>query len=84
MAVHVLFEQGALGLAAWVLLLAGALARVTVGAARAHALAPVLAAALVSVVVVGAVDSLLDMTRIAFLMLFLAGVALTLPAQRRP
>ncbi len=79
MAVHLLFEQGALGLAAWLLLAAAALWRVTVGAARHHALAPALAGALVGVLTVGLVDSLLDMPRVAFLTLLIMAIALALP-----
>jgi O-antigen ligase len=84
MAVHLLFEQGALGLAAWLLLAAAALWRVTVGAARHHALAPALAGALVGVLTVGLVDSLLDMPRVAFLTLLIMAIALALPKSGPP
>ena len=82
MAVHLLFEQGYLGLAAMLLLSAAALARLTLGRARRHALAPTLAGALLGFWVVGAVDSLLDMPRVATLFLLLTAVALSLPDSR--
>jgi uncharacterized integral membrane protein len=71
MVVHLLFEQGLLGLGAWVMLVGAALWRATLGAARGHVLAPPLAAALVGMLTVGLVDSLLDMPRVAFLILWL-------------
>ncbi|MBA4175642.1 MAG: hypothetical protein C0505_03645 [Leptothrix sp. (in: Bacteria)] len=83
MAVHVLFEQGLLGLAAWTLALAAAMWRVTAGAASRHPLAPSLASALLGVLVVGLVDSILDMPRIGWLMLTLMVVALALPRNPR-
>lgn len=82
--VHLLFEQGLLGASTFALLLAVALWRVSWGAARDHALAPVLAAALLGVLTVGLVDSLLDMPRVAFLILLLTMVAVALPHSRRP
>lgn len=83
LAVHLLFEQGLLGLAAGALVLAAALWRTTLGAAREHPLAPPLAAALLGLVVVGLVDSVLDMPRVAGLAWWLAAVALALPAAAR-
>jgi hypothetical protein len=80
LAVHLLFEQGLLGLAAGMLVLGAALWRTTLGAARGHALAPPLAAALLGLFVVGLVDSVLDMPRVAGLSWGLAAVALALPA----
>ncbi len=82
LAVHLLFEQGLLGLAAWTAALGVALWRLVAGAARHQALAPPLAGALAGVAVVGLVDSLLDMPRIGWAMLLLLAVALTLPAGR--
>jgi hypothetical protein len=82
LAVHLLFEQGLLGLAGAALLLAGALWRTTLGAARAHDLAPPLAAALLGLLVVGLVDSVADMPRVTGLAWWLAAVALALPARR--
>lgn len=78
--VHLLFEQGWLGLAAMAALSACALWRVTLGGARRHALAPALAGALAGVWAVGAVDSLFDMPRLALMLLLLTMVAATLPA----
>lgn len=83
LAVHLLFEQGLLGLAAGMLVLGAALWRTTLGAARAHPLAPPLAAALLGLLVVGLVDSVLDMPRVAGLAWWLAAVALALPAGAR-
>jgi len=83
MAVHVLFEQGTLGLVAWAVALAAAIWRLTAGAAHRHPLAPALAAALVGVLVVGLVDSILDMPRIGWLLLLLMTVALALPRNPR-
>jgi len=90
LAVHLLFEQGLLGLAGFALAVGAALWRCALGAGRHHALAPVLAGGLVGVLVVGAVDSLLDMPRVALLLWLAVGVALCLPravpgpAGRRP
>jgi uncharacterized integral membrane protein len=85
MAVHLLFEQGLLGLGAWVIVVGLALWRVALGAARDHPLAPSLAAALVGMLAVGMIDSLLDMSRVAFLILWLLVVALGLrPFVYRP
>ena len=81
LAVHVLFEQGFAGLAAFGLVIAVALWRVSCGAARGHPLAPPLAAAILSLLVVGLVDSLFDMPRVAFLTLLLLAVAMALPVQ---
>jgi hypothetical protein len=74
--VHVLFEQGLLGLATLMLALLGALWRLTLGGARRSPLAAPLAASLVGVAVVGSVDSLLDMPRIAWLLYLLLAVAM--------
>lgn len=77
-ALHVLFEQGLLGLA----LLGGAyvlaLARLSFGRGRDHPLAPAIVAALVGFGTVGAFDSLLDAPRIGFVFftLLLLGLGL--------
>jgi hypothetical protein len=84
MVVHLLFEQGLIGLGAFALLAGVALWRVTLGAARRHAMAPVLAAAMVGLLTVGVVDSLLDMPRVAFLVLLLLMVMVALPAADQP
>lgn len=78
MPMHVLFDQGIIGLALWVTLLGGVLLRLSTGKARAHPLAPVLAASLVGFTIVGMFDSLLDVPRIATLFYFLAMIGLTL------
>jgi hypothetical protein len=80
---NVLFDQGVMGLLLFVVLVGGALFRLTAGRARAHPLAPFVAASLAGFLVVGAFDSLLDVPRVAFafyLVLF-AGLALAEPAR---
>lgn len=77
-ALHVLFEQGLLGLAllgsAYVL----ALVRLSFGRGRDHPLAPAIVAALIGFAAVGAFDSLLDAPRIGFIFftLLLLGLGL--------
>lgn len=77
-ALHVLFEQGLLGLAllgsAYVL----ALVRLSFGRGRDHPLAPAFVAALIGFGTVGAFDSLLDAPRIGFIFftLLLLGLGL--------
>jgi hypothetical protein len=66
-ALNVLFDQGIVGVVLLTMLLCIALWRLTIGHARAHPLAPYLAAALVGFLIVGIFDSLLDAPRIAFL-----------------
>jgi len=66
-AVHLLFEQGLLGLAAWVAAVSVALWRLSVGAARQRSLAPPLAAGLFGAALLGLQDSLFDLPRVAFL-----------------
>jgi hypothetical protein len=77
---HLLMEQGLVGLLAFSLAALVGLWRLSFGGARAHPLAPLLAASLVAVLVVGAIDSLLDMPRIGFLLLLLMALALALPS----
>ena len=77
--VHLLFEQGLLGLGAFLLVVGAALWRACFGAARQHRLAPALAASIVSLLTVGMVDSIMDMPRVAFLTLLLLTVTLALP-----
>jgi len=81
--VHLVFEQGLFGLVALLALTATALGRL-LGPQRQHPLAPALAAALVGCWVVGAVDSLLDMPRLATWLLLLTGMALSLQGAGRP
>lgn len=66
-AAHLLFEQGALGLVAWLLALGVALWRLTAGPARQRSLAPPLAGALVGAALLGLQDSLFDLPRVVFL-----------------
>ncbi|MDE2370317.1 MAG: hypothetical protein KGN16_15205 [Burkholderiales bacterium] len=79
---HLLLEQGAIGLGLFLALLAGAFWRLAAGRARDHELAPPLAGALVGFVVVGLFDSLLDVPRVAFLAYLLMLVALSLAPAR--
>ena len=75
---NVLFDQGIAGLALFMLLVGGTLFRLVAGRARAHPLAPFLAASLVGFLIVGAFDSLLDVPRVAlaFYLVLFAGLAL--------
>ncbi len=75
---HLLVEQGLLGLAGFSLLCMAALGRVMLGHARDHRLAPPLAGAILAFVGVGLFDSLLDIPRIALLCLLLIACALLL------
>lgn len=77
---HLRVEQGWLGLIGFVVLLAFAVARLTLGRARRHPLAPALLAGIVGFLCVGAFDSLLNIPRVAFAFLWLLGVAATLRA----
>ena len=76
---NVLFDQGVAGLLLFVLLVGGALWRLTAGKARAHPMAPFMAAALAGFLVVGLFDSLLDVPRVAFLFFLLVLASLALP-----
>ncbi len=78
LAVHLWVEQGGLGLLIAGLVWLAALARVTIGSAWQQPLAPALAAALLGFMVVGLVDSLLDMPRVAWQYHVLVLLALTL------
>jgi len=77
-ALHVLFEQGLLGLALLGGAYALALLRLSFGRGRDHPLAPAVVAALIGFGVVGAFDSLLDAPRIGFVFftLLLLGLGL--------
>lgn len=76
MFLHVLFEQGILGLAAFLLLVTAALFRSLVGRRSHHPLAPALIAAICGFLIVGMFDSLLDVPRVSFLffLLLLLGI----------
>ncbi|MDP2171372.1 MAG: hypothetical protein Q8J96_13210 [Rhodocyclaceae bacterium] len=67
MFLHVLFEHGALGLAAFMALVAVAALRTFGGVRSHHPGAPALAAGIAGFLVVGLFDSLLDAPRVAFL-----------------
>ena len=79
--VHLVVEQGLLGLVLFSTLFVGALLRVTLGPGRHHPLAPAIAGGLVGLVTVGLFDSLLDMPRLAFLFYFMLLLGLTLRAR---
>ncbi|MBN8450684.1 MAG: hypothetical protein J0M13_17110 [Candidatus Accumulibacter sp.] len=81
MLLHVLFEQGWVGLVLFCGLVLSALWRVSWGNARDHTLSPAIGAAVLGFLVVGLFDSLLDAPRVAFLFYLLLMIALTLPAQ---
>jgi hypothetical protein len=78
MALHVLFDQGLIGLVLLSVLTVGALWRLVLGRTRNHMLAPSLAGAIAGFAVVGVFDSLLDVPRIAILFYWLLLLALTL------
>ncbi|HEY0957303.1 MAG TPA: hypothetical protein VGE36_21300 [Roseateles sp.] len=77
-ALHVLFEQGLIGLALAGSLYVLVLVRLSFGRGRDHPLAPAIVAALIGFGTVGAFDSLLDAPRIGFLFfaLLLLGLGL--------
>ena len=79
-AANTVFDQGLVGLALLAALVAGALLRMTLLAARAHPLAPGVAGGLAGFLTVGMFDSLLDVPRLAFLFYFLVLLGLTLKA----
>ena len=79
---HVLIEQGLIGLALLCVLVAGALWRLSFGRAKDHPLAPAVAGALIAFLVVGAFDSLLNVPRVAMLFYFFALLGLTLRGPR--
>ena len=74
----VLFDQGTVGLALFALLVGAATFRTAVGRAFRHPDAPVVAAALVGYLVVGAFDSLLDVPRVAFVFYLVVAMGLML------
>jgi hypothetical protein len=77
---HVLFEQGVIGVLLFGVLLGLALWRLCFGRGRDQALAPPLAGALVGFVCVGAFDSLLDVPRVSFIFFALVLFSLGLRA----
>lgn len=77
-ALHVLFEQGLVGLALLGSAFVLCLVRLSFGRGRDHPLAPAIVAALIGFAVVGAFDSLLDAPRVGFVFfaLLLLGLGL--------
>jgi hypothetical protein len=73
---EVLIERGALGLAAFALLVGHALRALRAAGNRGLTAAPFLAASLLGALLVGLVSSVLDASRIAFLLLYLVAVSL--------
>ena len=82
--VHVLFEQGLLGVLLVGSLTTMALWRLVFGRAKGHVLSAPLAGALVGAAVVGLVDSVMDMPRMAFMLYFLTAMALALGRHHPP
>ncbi len=74
---NVLFDQGLIGLALFVLMGVAALWRVLLGSAKDHALAPAIAGGLIGFVVVGLFDSLVDVPRLAFVFYLVLLLGLT-------
>lgn len=81
---HILFEQGALGLGLVGLMLSAVLWRASVGAARGHPLAAPLVGGLLGLVVVGLFDSLIDAPRLGFVFYLLLLIGLGLRAPIKP
>ena len=75
---HILFDQGFVGLIVLCILIFTAFFRLTVRGARHHPLAPALAGGLAGFIVVGMFDSLLDVPRLSVLFYFLLMVSLVI------
>ena len=75
---HVLFDQGIVGLIVLCIIIFTAFFRLTVRGARHHPLAPALAGGLAGCIVVGMFDSLLDVPRLSVLFYFLLMVSLVI------
>ncbi len=73
---HVLFEQGVLGLVAWVLLLGVVLSRLFRQMRQGDMAALAMLAAVVGMLVVGIFDSVLDVPRLSFLLLLMSALAM--------
>jgi hypothetical protein len=82
LALDVLFDQGAIGLALFALLVIAAAWRVAFGIAAGNLLSPYLAAGVAGFLVVGMFDSLVDVPRLAFLFYWLLAVAMFAPAEK--
>jgi hypothetical protein len=81
---ELLIERGVPGLVIAACVVAGAFRRLYLSAARARPMAPFLAASLGGALIVGAVSSLLDVPRVAFLLGLLLAVAWRLGAPPKP
>jgi glycopeptide antibiotics resistance protein len=82
--IHVLFEQGWLGLTIFLALLAYTLARLLKGARALDPLSLTLFTSLAAFLLVGMIDSLVDETRIGFLFYLLVIVSLIAEARSKP
>ena len=80
---ELLIERGVLGLATFLLLLAFALRNLQISLDAGLAFAPFLAASLFGALLVGAVSSILDVPRVALLVVLLLEVSLQLRARDR-
>ena len=83
LALEVLIERGLSGLAVFAALLGCALVRLARLARAGSSFAPILAASLCGALLVGSVSSLMDVPRVALLLLLLVIVALELPIKNR-
>ena len=81
---EVLIERGVPALLIFVLCMGFALRRLLGSAGRAVPIAPFLAASLFGALFVGAVSSVMDVPRVAFLLLLLSLFAVEITCQRRP
>lgn len=76
MFLHLLIENGALGLLAVLIALSGSIVRLATGFAARHPLAPPLLASLVGFTVAGMFDSVVDAPRVGFMFFLWLGIAL--------
>jgi len=81
---ELLIERGALGLATFALLVGYALRGLLAERSRELAAAPFLAASLLGALLVGLVSSVLDVPRVAFLLLYLIAVSLAVSENFEP
>lgn len=81
---QLLFEQGLFGFALGVSLWLLAMGRLLIGSARDHPLAPAVAAGLISFLVVGQFESLIDVPRLALLFFVFTALGLGLRAPPPP
>lgn len=76
--VHVLFEQGVLGVSLTLLLTCYVLGRILVGRSHLHPLAPMLGGAIIGLMVIGLFDSVIDAGRMAWLFQILLWLGVSL------